>query len=795
MAKWYKYGRYYLLRHIATGGMAEIFLSKQIGLEGFEKLLVIKKILAQYAENQEFINMFLDEARLAAKLDHPNVVRIYDLGKQGNSYYIAMEYIAGEDLRNIMKKISQKGQLIPIQHTLHMISSLCEGLDYAHKKKDPSGKPLNIIHRDVSPQNIMVSYEGSVKILDFGIAKAANQSTETEAGVLKGKYAYMSPEQAKGKKLDHRSDVFAVGILLFEMLTNHRLFKAGNQLDTLRKLVYEDIPSPQKFNPNINDKLSEIVMKALEKDVEKRYQTARDFQNDIEEYLAQEQLISSSTKTSQFMQELFSEELKNLQLLEQKIEEEQKEVLATDLPDISQDSGLFEPGTGFSSFHMRQNTALSSWNKTGITGTNASSNMNSQSGVFSAQAPVMPNSSSKIIIISLLILILLGGVGVFAYIFFIKKDDTKNEKEVVMEGRLSINTNPSGAVILIDGKTYKDKSPAIVEKLPVGKPIVLKIQKEGYADIVKEVLITNPSQLYQETIELKVEDQKVQYGIVKVSSNPEGAEIYLDNKKIGKKTNTILQEVTTGQHNVLLELEGHDPYFTKFTVKADELEMIDATLYKKGTVRTGFVSIDVNIDDAEITIDGKQITQPVKDYPIQPDTEVKIAVKKSGYTTYTTSKTLKIGDHELIKVEMKKPLEQSTQPGSLTITTMADVNIIIDGKNVGTGSANNISLKPGNHTIKLESKAKMLNYTTYIKIQSGKSITKDIQLQKGKLAVSVKPWADVYVNGKKIGTTPFPPMELYEGDYTIKLENPKGSPIIKEVTVKAGETKLLMEQF
>ncbi|MBN2694256.1 serine/threonine protein kinase [bacterium] len=796
MAKWYKYGRYYLLRHIATGGMAEIFLSKQLGLEGFEKLLVIKKILNQYAENQDFITMFLDEARLAAKLDHPNIVRIYDLGKQGNSYYIAMEYIAGEDLRGIMKKISQKGQLIPIQHTIHIISSISEGLDYAHKKKDPSGKPLNIIHRDISPQNVMVSYEGNVKLLDFGIAKASTQSSETEAGVLKGKYAYMSPEQAKGKKLDHRSDIFSVGILLFEMLTNHRLFKAGNQLDTLRKLVYEEIPSPKSFNPNIPDRLEEIVMKALEKDPDKRYHTARDFQADLEEFVAESQLICSPTRTAKFMQEIFVEELKNLQTLEQKIEDEQKDVVSSDLPDISQDTGLFESGTGFNSFHVRQHTNISSWNKTGITGTNAS-NASSQSGIFSAQASIPTTSSSKIVIILLVLLLVLGGIAVFAFISMNKKK-TEDIKEIVMEGRLSLNTNPTGATILINGKEYKEKTPTIIEKLPINKPIAIKIQKEGYADVVKDVTIDSADQLHQESIELKVEQATVKYGLVRVTSNPEGAVIYIDNKKTDKKTNVTLQEVIVGEHNVFLELNGYDAHFEKFKVSENELTEISATLYKEGTVRHGFLTVNLKTEGADVLLNGEVLSFPAENIKVEPDKEFTITAKKSGYESFSITKKLKIGEKESVDIELQKKrvVVNTPQSGTLNVTTnVKGATIFVNGKKQGTDKISDLSLKAGTYTVSIKSKSLMLNYSKTVRVSSGKTTTEELNPGKGKIAISVKPWANVFINDKKIGTTPIAPQTVFEGEYSIRLENPKGSPITKTVSVKDGETKLIMESF
>jgi eukaryotic-like serine/threonine-protein kinase len=196
------YGRYQLVKKLATGGMAQIYLARQQGPEGFEKMLVVKRILPHLAENDDFITMFLDEARIAARLNHPNIVQIFDLGAQDDSYFIAMEFIHGEDLRKIWKQAERLENPFPLPLICRVIIDACAGLDYAHKKLDAAGKPLNIVHRDISPQNILVSFEGGVKVVDFGIAKAADQATVTKSGVLKGKYSYMSPEQSTGSHVE-----------------------------------------------------------------------------------------------------------------------------------------------------------------------------------------------------------------------------------------------------------------------------------------------------------------------------------------------------------------------------------------------------------------------------------------------------------------------------------------------------------------------------------------------------------------------------------------------------------------
>jgi len=214
-----KFGKYYLLERINVGGMAEIFKAKSFGEAGFERLVAIKRILPSVAEDHEFITMFVDEAKLAGQLTHPNIAQIFELGKVNETYFIALEYVAGRDLRAVFERVKKRNERVPIPMACYCVMKLCEGLDYAHNKKDAAGRNLDLVHRDVSPQNILLSWDGDVKLIDFGIAKAASKSSRTQAGILKGKFGYMSPEQVRGQKVDRRSDVFAAGIVLYELLT------------------------------------------------------------------------------------------------------------------------------------------------------------------------------------------------------------------------------------------------------------------------------------------------------------------------------------------------------------------------------------------------------------------------------------------------------------------------------------------------------------------------------------------------------------------------------------------------
>jgi serine/threonine protein kinase len=279
------YGPYRLLEKVAVGGMAEVFRAKRAGVEGFEKVVAVKRILAHLSDNKEFVDMFINEAKMVAGLTHPNIVQIFDLGKIDKSYYIAMEYVHGKDLRTIQKRAKDRGVRIPMDISALIVSKICLALGYAHRKKDEAGRAMKIVHRDVSPQNVLISFEGEVKLTDFGIAKAATKAPTTDAGALRGKLLYMSPEQAWGRPIDRRSDIFSLGIILYELVCEQKPFQGSSDVSILELVRECKVAPPRTLNPRIPDKLEHVVMKALAREPDERYQEAEEMARNLERAL------------------------------------------------------------------------------------------------------------------------------------------------------------------------------------------------------------------------------------------------------------------------------------------------------------------------------------------------------------------------------------------------------------------------------------------------------------------------------------------------------------------------------
>lgn len=301
------YGPYQLVKKIAVGGMAEVFKAKRTGVEGFEKVVAVKRILPHLSDNKEFVEMFIDEAKMVAGLTHPNIVQISDLGKLEKSYYIAMEYVHGRDLRSILRRAKERGLRLPLDLTVLIVSKVCSALEFAHRKKDERGRPMLIVHRDISPQNILISFEGEVKLTDFGIAKAATKARITDAGALRGKLLYMSPEQAWGKPMDRRSDLFSLGIVFYEMITDQKPFLGSSEMSILEMVRECRVAPPSDVNPRIPEKLEKVVMTALERDPDHRYQDAAEMYRDLDRVLHERQPPTANELT-RFMELLFDEE-------------------------------------------------------------------------------------------------------------------------------------------------------------------------------------------------------------------------------------------------------------------------------------------------------------------------------------------------------------------------------------------------------------------------------------------------------------------------------------------------------
>jgi len=361
------FGKYFLLDRIAVGGMAEIFRARTYGHGGFEKELVIKRILSHLTENEEFVQMFIEEAKLTVLLQHPNIVQVYDFGMIRDHYFLAMEGPYGRDLKTVLGTLEEADAELPLKFAALITHEVARGLSYAHTKRDEMGSPLEIVHRDVSPSNLFISWDGQCKLLDFGIAKASKSTFEnTEQGVLKGKFEYMSPEQAQGLTVDHRSDIFSCGICLWEMVTGKRLFKSDTPVLTLTRIKAGEVPLVRQENPDVPKALADIIHRCLAFQPEDRYQSADELRHDLEAFLQPSTTNELAGELADWMSACFrvEMELERIHLEEARkkasvlatmedtleldliLDEDDEEVDSEDEDTIDDEPAVLGPGTG-----------------------------------------------------------------------------------------------------------------------------------------------------------------------------------------------------------------------------------------------------------------------------------------------------------------------------------------------------------------------------------------------------------------------------------------------------------------
>ena len=299
--------RYRVIEKIDMGGMAEIYRGRATSLEGIEKEVAIKRVLPQLTRNQKFIAMFLDEARLSMHLNHANIVQVFDVGRADETYFIVMEFVDGFNLRRVFQRANETNTAVPVEIAAYILMQVCAALDHAHSKKDDDGNPILIVHRDVSPPNVLLSRAGEVKLTDFGLAKAVSQAEITDPGIVKGKFSYLSPEAADGKDVDHRADIFSVGIILFELLANRTLFLGQTDAETVELVEQAEVPSISRLNPKVSREFELILNQALARNPRDRFTSAQELGNRLAEWLFAENLKVTSYDLAQFLSRLFAD--------------------------------------------------------------------------------------------------------------------------------------------------------------------------------------------------------------------------------------------------------------------------------------------------------------------------------------------------------------------------------------------------------------------------------------------------------------------------------------------------------
>ncbi len=683
-----QFGRYLLIDKLAVGGMAEIYKAKTYGVDGFEKLLAIKRILPHCAADKEFITMLVDEAKLTVLLSHANIVQVYDLGKVGDDYYISMEFIHGTNLREMIRRIIEEEGKIPEELAVYIVSEICKGLDYAHRKTSPDGQLLNIVHRDINPQNILISFEGEVKIVDFGIAKAAMNVSHTMAGVLKGKIAYMSPEQALGKPLDGRTDIYSAGLVLYEMLTGKKFYTGETQFEILNKIrttrvntmdLPEGIPGPLKA----------IIAKSLAFNAKDRYQTAGDLHLELTKYLYSSYIDFSPRNLAALVRKFFNQEMRANEESGPIVDEKTRSLLikantAESLVDDDEDEVENKsPADTNTEIGKREETAFVS--------------PLPDLGAEPSMAAKPPKKKRKWM--ALLLLIALAGGAYLGWSQFgldkkfsqmlnqltgsedpvtppkpieppVKEDP--DPKPLAKDfGAIIVSSEPNNASILLNGKNIGKRTPATLTRLALGKEYSIKVVLKHHEPYERTVSLVT-----EEPVQVHTSLKALAEGAIKVDSDPKGAKIFLNGKDTGKVTPTTIDGLAIKEdYTIKLQKEGFGEWTSTVPLENFSIVNLRASLVKipeipeppkAPEVIVGSLEVRSVPGNAKVFINGKDTGQvtPTQLDELQLEKFYTIKLVKSGHSDFVKSVQLTEKSGEKLVATLKevkaapKPIEK-----------------------------------------------------------------------------------------------------------------------------------------
>lgn len=609
-----KLGNYTLLEKIAQGGMAQVFKAKTVDPAGIERLVVIKRILPHISLQPEYVEMLIDEAKIAVHFTHGNIAQVYDLGRVGQDYFIVMEYVDGRTFSQINRALIERHQRMPLDILLYCFSELCQGLSYIHRKTGPTGKHLGVVHRDVSPQNIILSYAGNVKVIDFGVAKAGFIADKTEHGVLKGKFAYMSPEQTRAESIDHRSDIFSVGVLLWEMATGERLFKRGTNQETIKAVQKGKYDNASERRADVPKALDRIVKKALGKTPRSRYQDAADMAFDVEKLLFSVNPGFRPVSAAKFLYDLFGPD-----------------------PD---ESGLPPP------FFVKAG-ALPERGRTHNTAASQRAKANDD------DAPTVkePFHDEATPIVKIPRLRRIPGfnaivMGLVFLIFALGSFYAYHVHELNKKAYVSFSGSDPAMRLFIDGKPegFPGEGEITLESRKVHE---IKILRDGYKDYIQQESLDPREHAH---IVIDMEQAIPPFGDLTIETEPAGAAIFVGGKEWADKTPATLKNLAHGQkYQIRLSLPNYNDVVREVEIMGGKEISLDQPL----TVNYGAVTVDSQPQGAEVDLDGvKAGVTPFHIEKIMPGEEHSLRVVLSGYPEQTLPFTLAPGEQKSLHVEL-----------------------------------------------------------------------------------------------------------------------------------------------
>ena len=852
-----RFGDYVLVQKIATGGMAEIFLARKCGPGAFEKIVTMKTILAGRAENELYQRMFQNEAEIAARFNHPNVVQLYDVVQVGSTDAMVLEYMPGHTVAEVAAAATAKGAPLTRDMAVWIVAAACEGLHYVHTLRDWDGTELGIVHRDISPENLQITYDGVVKVFDFGIAHISLHEQDIELqGAMAGKYAYMSPEQCRGDAVDARADVWSMGVVLWELTTGQRLFRRDDPIHIINAVMEDPIPRPGDSIVDYPRFLERVVMKALDRDPTRRHASCAELRTDLTKFLKVNALKPDRDKLAALMGELFQGELEAFRGSMREVRLLPMPAAATPLPSVPAEAEVVldeddiqrSINQALNAEKVREENhaekALEMFSSNGFPAVErptAPLSVQNSAGYPSlaagptplpatpTPAPPMPmphtgvhgapsSGARWVVVVGLVGLVLLVGAIAAGGAIFLTA--TPNETATAAEpealptaGALSVGTTPPGATISLDGRVMSVKSPAQIPGLPLGTPVVLTVEMEGFEPVQREVEFTAQEAL----VELDLKLEKVQTpqdsgpsGSLQLSTIPADVVVYIDGKKRAEETPVTLDRLGAGAEHVLrITREGHLDEIFAFTVGAGELKDLEIEMQPAGASEMGRLSIGSEPSRMRVEIDGEFVGRSdIQGLSLPAGEPIEVVVTDPKLGRWERRVVLRGGTHKEIKAylglaarmepkdtEPEAPEDVLKGKATLTVTTKPPTQVRVRGKVLGQTPMTDLGLRPGVVTVAMTSEEPRISFKQTVTLEAGKTASIDMTIPSGKVSVSSEEPAEVYIDGAKVGDTPLKATSLYSGTHRVRVRSAAGSERVYVLRIRGGEDRSIVARF
>ena len=705
--------RYRYSRRIASGGMAEVLLARQQGMGGFEKLVVIKRILPQLKNDGTFVDMFLNEARLAASLRHPNIIEIYDVIRDANEFAIVMEYLSGETVRFILSECRRNRIPIPINIACRLVASAAAGLAHAHEALGPDDQPVGIVHRDVSPNNIIVTYDGTTKLLDFGIARANVNNIYTQPGVIKGKYSYCSPEQVQRKSLDARSDIFSLGIVLYELLTRRKLFGGKDPGEILKAVMERRIPPASQLNSDVPPELDQVALTALDRNLASRTQRAAQIRDDLEGIIQHYRMPASPSHVARWLDTTFPNKKRQRQQLERDVVSEGGGASMTGIHRL--------PTAGLGGSAVRDPAAQ--WSHASSVGVGSLSGSQPQT-LASVGAPVEQRPMARLMLLSSLITVIFVALLAVAFWFgrqtlpeaaqapvTVGSSASPVESDLPDSVALHLHVVPRGAKVSVDGEELSnliDEDGVLIPAAP-NVEVELQVTKPGYR--THELQLRSPKRgtknvyvtLYKESVPEPVEEapepspppeqrasrtrirRRVQTpraprtATLLVDYSPRDATLYVDGERIRGRSPARVEDLEQGRYTVRLVRDGYRSVERSVSLSAGSRRNLSVSM--TAIPKPARIDVITTPNGAAVQVDGKpRGRSPLIGLLLKPDMTHTFEVRRSGYEPWRTEVRLEEGTNPPVVANLTPSTPPPQRPADSTSGSDSDISVAIDRK-------------------------------------------------------------------------------------------------------------------